>query len=197
MLMIWQMLNPMFGFPRWLSGKEFVCQCRRHQRHEFDPWVGKIPRRSKWQPTSVLLPGKSHGQRSLMGYSPWGHKKSGTWAQFSNADPARLVCICDNSDDGVKYISIFIRSTYFKNLESQHSREHRFPPVQSHDILDTAFNKLVEGTFISPVWIFGYNSTLLLDWVSYVSHESKYWFSTYTLKMSMNELFLASQVAEW
>ena len=53
--------------------------------------------------------------------------------------------------------------TYFKNLESQHSREHRFPPVQSHDILDTAFNKLVEGTFISPVWIFGYNSTLLLD----------------------------------
>jgi len=40
--------------------------------------VGKIPWRRKWQPTPVLLPGKSHGQRSLLGYSPWGHKESDT-----------------------------------------------------------------------------------------------------------------------
>ena len=40
-------------------------------RHGFDPWVGKIPWRRKWQPTPVLLPGKSHGQRNLEGYSPW------------------------------------------------------------------------------------------------------------------------------
>jgi len=38
-------------------------------RHGFKPWVGKIPWRRKWQPTSVFLPGKSHGQRSLEGYS--------------------------------------------------------------------------------------------------------------------------------
>ena len=44
----------------------------------FDPWVGKIPWRRKWQPTPVLLPGKSHGQRSLVGYSPWDHKESDT-----------------------------------------------------------------------------------------------------------------------
>ena len=44
----------------------------------FNPWVGKIPWRRKWQPTLVLLPGKSHGQRSLVGYSPWGHKESDT-----------------------------------------------------------------------------------------------------------------------
>ena len=56
--------------PRWCSGKEIVCQCRRHRRCEFDAWVGKIPWRRKWQPTSVFLPGKSDGQRSLMGYSP-------------------------------------------------------------------------------------------------------------------------------
>ena len=58
---------------RWLSAKEFACQCRRCK---FDPWVGKIPWRRKWQPTSVFLPGKSHEQRSLAGYSPWGHKES-------------------------------------------------------------------------------------------------------------------------
>ena len=38
-----------------------------------DPWVRKIPWRRKWQPTPVFLPGKFHGQRSLVGYSPWGH----------------------------------------------------------------------------------------------------------------------------
>jgi len=40
----------------------------------FDSWVGKIPWRRKWQPTPVFLPGESHGQRSLAGYSPWGRK---------------------------------------------------------------------------------------------------------------------------
>ena len=39
----------------------------------FHPWVGKIPWRRQWQPTPVFLPGKFHGQRSLVGYSPWGH----------------------------------------------------------------------------------------------------------------------------
>ena len=40
------------GLPSWLSGKESIRQCRRHG---FDPWVGEIPWRRKWQPTAVLL----------------------------------------------------------------------------------------------------------------------------------------------
>ena len=52
--------------PRWLGGKEFACQCRRH---EFDPQVEKIPWRRKWKSTLIVLPGKSHEQRSLTGYS--------------------------------------------------------------------------------------------------------------------------------
>ena len=44
----------------------------------FDPWVGKISWRRKWQPTPVLLPGESQGWRSLVGYSPQGHKESDT-----------------------------------------------------------------------------------------------------------------------
>ena len=47
----------------WLSGKESSCQCRIHG---FDPWVGKTPWKRKWQPTPVILPGKFHGQRSLI-----------------------------------------------------------------------------------------------------------------------------------
>ena len=46
--------------------------CLLSRRHGFDLWVGKIPWRRKWQPTPVFLPEKSHGQRSLAVYSPWG-----------------------------------------------------------------------------------------------------------------------------
>ena len=63
------------GLPSWCSAKESACQCRRCG---FNLWVGKIPWRRKWQPTPVLLPGKFHGQRSLVGYSPWGCKESDT-----------------------------------------------------------------------------------------------------------------------
>ena len=61
------------GVPRWLSGKESACRCRRH---EFDPWSRKISWRRKWQSTPVFLPGKSHGQRKLVGYSPSGYKRA-------------------------------------------------------------------------------------------------------------------------
>ena len=47
-------------------------------RPGFDPWVGKIPWRRKWQSIPLLLPGKSHGLRSLVGYNPWGRKESDT-----------------------------------------------------------------------------------------------------------------------
>ena len=58
------------------SSKERACQCRRCKRHRFNPYVGKIPWRRTWQPNPVFSPGKSHGQRSLEGYSPWGLKES-------------------------------------------------------------------------------------------------------------------------
>ena len=57
-------------FPGGARGKESICQCRRGKRHGFDPWVGKIPWRRKWEPTLLFLPVESHGQRSLAGYSP-------------------------------------------------------------------------------------------------------------------------------
>ena len=66
------------GFPGHTSGKESVGQCRRHKRHGFDPWVRKIPWYRRWQPTLVFLPGKFHGQRSLVDYSLWDHKVSDT-----------------------------------------------------------------------------------------------------------------------
>ena len=75
------------GFPRDASGKEPACQRRRRKWRGFDPWLRKIPWRKKkrkipwrrkWQPTPVYLPGESHGQMRLVGYSPWGWKELNT-----------------------------------------------------------------------------------------------------------------------
>ena len=75
-------------------------QCRRLG---FSPWVGKITWRNKWQPTPVFLPGKSHGQKSLVGCSPWGHtvrhdqvtnshRHIGLLASQSGLQPCTLPC---------------------------------------------------------------------------------------------------------
>ena len=58
--------------------KNSPAKAEEGKRQRFDPWVGKLPWSRKWQPTPELLPGKSHGQRSLVGYSLWGCKESDT-----------------------------------------------------------------------------------------------------------------------
>ena len=62
---------------KWHSWSS-ACHCRRHKRHRFGAWVRKMPWRRAWQPTREFLPGESHRQRSLAGYSSWGHKESDT-----------------------------------------------------------------------------------------------------------------------
>ena len=73
---------PLHWLPRWLNGKEFACNAGDLGWDH--PWVGKIPWRRKWQPTPVFLLGEFHGQRSLVSYSPWGHKESDVteWLTF-------------------------------------------------------------------------------------------------------------------
>ena len=56
------------GIPGGSDGKD-------SRRPRFNPWVGKIPWRRKWQPTPALLPGEFHGQRNLVGYGPWDCKE--------------------------------------------------------------------------------------------------------------------------
>ena len=71
---------PLSGPPGWYCGKESTCHCRGCG---FDPWIGKIPWRRKWQPTPDSFLEKSHGQRSLASYSPWGHKESDMTEQLN------------------------------------------------------------------------------------------------------------------
>ena len=76
---LWEVVSsPSLGIIYWMLVR--ALQCRRPG---FDPWAGKIPWRRKWQPVPVFLPGKSHGQRSLAGYSPWDHKESDLTEQLT------------------------------------------------------------------------------------------------------------------
>ena len=77
-LPLWSLSGPRpgSGFTGDTSHKEPTCQWRRCKRRTFNPWVWKIPGRRAWQPTPVLLPGESHGQRSLVGYGPWDCKET-------------------------------------------------------------------------------------------------------------------------
>ena len=52
-------------------------------RQGFNPWVGKLPWRRKWKPTSEFLTGQSHGKRRLVGYCPWGGKELDMMEQLS------------------------------------------------------------------------------------------------------------------
>ena len=86
--------------PWWVSCSRICLQCKRPL---FDPWVGKVPWRIKWQPTPVLLPRKSHGLRSMVGYSPWGRKESDMTERlhFTNQSHRRLI----SSESAYNFVS--------------------------------------------------------------------------------------------
>ena len=71
-------------FPWWLSGKISAYNAGDAGDVGSVPGLGRFPWRMVWQPAPVFLLGKSHGQRSLTGYSPWGHKDSDTTEATEN-----------------------------------------------------------------------------------------------------------------
>ena len=92
------------GLPSWCSGKEpeFAYW---HRRCRFNSLIGKIPWRKKWQSTPVFLPGKSCGQRGLVGYVPWVSKRQtrlsththARWANYSKSQN-RVMLFCSHFD---------------------------------------------------------------------------------------------------
>ena len=74
--------------PRWLRGKNPSAK----QGTQTGSLGQKIPWMRKWQPTPALLPGKCHGERSLEGYSPWGHKESDVTERLNNNNK-EMYCI--------------------------------------------------------------------------------------------------------
>jgi len=91
-LIIYLAVPRVVGFPGGTTGKESACQCLRLKRPAFYSWVRKIPWRRKWQPTLVFLPRKFHGQKILVGYSPWCREESDTTEHTHTFYIPRLSC---------------------------------------------------------------------------------------------------------
>ena len=117
------------GFPGGASGKEPTYQCRRLKRLGFDPWVRRIAWGRAWQPTPIFLPGESHGQRSLAGYSPWGCKESDT----TEATWRARVAVKAQSP------THWTARTPFSSLSSSHSR-HELLPLRPGSEISVALN---------------------------------------------------------
>ena len=81
---------------RWHNTKEPTCQCRRLGRYGCDPWVGEMPWCRKWQSALVFLPGKVHGQRRLVGYSPWSCKESYMTKHITPSSPPKKISFSKN-----------------------------------------------------------------------------------------------------
>ena len=129
------------------SGKEFACQCRRHKSHGFAPCVKKIPWRRKWQLTPGSLPGESHGQRSLAGYSPWGHKESYMMKSLSTPLYIRcIICKYFSLVHGLSfhYFNVFCRGKVFNFDELQDqffsSIDHAFGVVSRKSLLNPSIH---------------------------------------------------------
>ena len=102
--------------PWWFTGKKSTSKCRRWK---FNPWVRKFPWRRKWPPIPVLLPGKSHGQRSLVGYRPWGCKRVGHSLETKQQQ-------CQH----IRNSTILKESCWRECIEKQH-RDEEFCPRHS------------------------------------------------------------------
>ena len=92
---------------------------RKPRTPRFNPWVGKIPWKRAWQPTPVLLPGKFHGQRSLVGCSPWGHEELDMteWLHFhfslsqigeGNGNPLQCPCLVNPMNGGAWWAAVYV-----------------------------------------------------------------------------------------
>ena len=116
------------GFPGGLSGNEPASQCRIHKRLGFNPWVGKIPWRRAWQPTPVFLPGESHGQRSLEGYSPQGRTELDMTQVTSHAHITNTTCVFRKQR---VLTSVQFSCSVVSDSLGPHESQHARPPCPS------------------------------------------------------------------
>ena len=127
-----------WGFPCSSVGKESACSAGDLGSI---PGSGRFPWRRKWQSTPVLFPGKSHAQKSLVGYSPWGHKESDTTERLhfhfplsctgeGNGNLLQCSCLENPRDRGASWAAVsgVVQSwTRLKRLSSSNCIPRGFP----------------------------------------------------------------------
>ena len=166
-----------------------IClQCRRPR---FDPWVGKIPWRRAWQPTPVFLPGESHGQRSLAGYSPLGCKESDRTEQLT------LTVYQFSSVQSLSHVWLFVTPWTIAHQASLSITNSWSPPklmsielaMQSNHLILCCPLLLLPSIFPS-IRVFSNESALRIRW-------PKYWSFSFNIGPSNEHPGLISFRMDW
>ena len=120
------MIKKTEGFPGGASGKECTCQCRRGKRCGFHPWVGKFPWRRKWRSSPVFLPGESHGQRSQVGYSPWGCRVGSDWSNWAHTHCNIVHCVVYDSRFQTEYFPLQVALVPYQKCCCKDNHMYRY-----------------------------------------------------------------------
>ena len=126
------------------------------RRHGFDPWVGKIPWKRKWQPTPVFLPSTSHGQRSLAGYRPRGWKELDTTKQLDSSEG-----LSEEEQKAVIRTSLITICTVIFICDSDTKHTHASCPFLSIQIF---FFFPIKSIILGPL-VYLYIEISTLDWI--------------------------------
>ena len=113
------------GFPGGAAGEEPTCQCGRRKRPRFDPWVGKIPWRRKWQPTPVftsIYAWRIPWTERLVGCSLWGHKELDTteWLSTHTCNLYSFLCNSQKLDT----TKMFLTGKWLNKQQYMHTMEY-------------------------------------------------------------------------
>ena len=153
------------GFPV----AQTIRNCLQCGRPGFNLWIGKTPWRKAWQPTPVFLSGESHGQRSLVGYSPWGHKESDMTERLSTIFDALTTWFLLQNPIYILVPLLPLRSSLIELSERLH------PRIKSSDLIKHNF-QLIGCTFFqstifkseSSFCVFKFSLTLIMNWIKIV-----------------------------
>ena len=137
------------------------------RRLSFNPWVRKIHWRRKWQPTPVFLPRESHGQRSLVGFCPWGHKVQRVTEfphQGSKSHPLQWKCRVLTSGQHWKslfyFIFFFFKTTEYGQWELTFLQKNTWESINSFCLLQAGHRLPCHGTSSDPLHSFLTHSAL-------------------------------------
>ena len=165
-------------------------QCRKCG---FDPWVRKIPWRRKWLPIPVFLPGTSHGQRSLMGCSPWDHKSVGHNLATKQQQCSLRTCCCSVAQSCPSLCNLMNCSTPgfpvlhdFLDFAQTHVTESVMP---SNDLI-LCHSLLLLPSIFPSIRVFANESALLI-------RRPKYWSFSFNISPSNEHPGLISFGMDW
>ena len=138
--------------------------CLQCGRPGFDPWVRKILWRRKWQPTPVLLPGKSHGQRSMVGYSPWGGGESDTTERLhfhftlgpiTEKFRCKIIFMASATSSGISFqVSVpppMLLASFQADVPHVDKMAIAVPDITSHSMLPTWERRLIFSCFLHAI----------------------------------------------